>query len=697
MSGKVQRLTSHPILPVPEKKSITFFFNGKKYQALEGEVISSALFSNNIKIFGHHHRDGSPQGIFCANGQCAQCTVIADNLPVKACMVAVTEGMKIVPCDDLPGLPEVSETSQKFREITEVACDVLIIGAGPSGMSAAIELGKLGRDVIIIDDKANPGGKLVLQTHTFFGSISDCYAGTRGIDIAVKLQEELKKHSTVKMWLNSTAVGAFSDRKVGVLKDGSYTLVSPRILLNSAGAREKALSFPGCDLPGVYGAGAFQTLLNRDLVRPSERLFIIGGGNVGIIAGYHALQAGIKVVGLIEALPQVGGYLVHANKLKRFGVPIHTSHTVLRCEGSDKGVEKITICQIDRHFTPVRDTARTFKVDTVLVAVGLNPIDELFRQAKSFGMEVFAAGDAEEIAEASAAMFSGRIKGLEIAQALGERVTIPSEWRKKNEILKQKPGKVYPVHYSHNGEPLYPIFHCLQEIPCNPCTEVCPNKSISIPEGGIMGIPRFSGKCSGCQKCVAICPGLAITLVDRRKIEEKWALVTIPFELDRSWIQEGKKVDAVDVEGAILCSAEIVKISDKKFQDRTLLLTLKVPSETAEKVVSIRLLQEEIPPAETNPALADNAIICRCERVTAEKIRREIRNGTRDYNELKASLRCGMGACGGKTCTQLIQRIFREEGIPLEETASFTLRPLEMEVPLEVFAGVTSESRGKST
>ena len=74
-----------------------------------------------------------------------------------------------------------------------------------------------------------------------------------------------------------------------------------RRCLRAAFAREKSLSFPGCDLPGVYGAGAFQTLVNRDLVRPSEKLFIVGGGNVGLIAGYHGLQAGIDVVGLVEA------------------------------------------------------------------------------------------------------------------------------------------------------------------------------------------------------------------------------------------------------------------------------------------------------------------------------------------------------------------------------------------------------------
>ncbi len=104
-------------------------------------------------------------------------------------------------------------------------------------------------------------------------------------------------------WLFSATNG------LGFFKNGEdYILVKPQTLLVACGAREKFLTFKGNTLPGVYGAGAFQTLVNRDLVRPAEKLFIVGGGNVGLIAAYHALQAGIGVVGLVEALPECGGY-----------------------------------------------------------------------------------------------------------------------------------------------------------------------------------------------------------------------------------------------------------------------------------------------------------------------------------------------------------------------------------------------------
>ena len=79
-------------------------------------------------------------------------------------------------------------------------------------------------NVVLVDDKAALGGKLVLQTHKFFGSIDACHAGTRGIDIATKLEQEVARHENVRTWLNSTVLSVFSDRRVG----GPVSFTPPR-------------------------------------------------------------------------------------------------------------------------------------------------------------------------------------------------------------------------------------------------------------------------------------------------------------------------------------------------------------------------------------------------------------------------------------------------------------------------------------
>jgi len=690
------RILAHPILPVEEKYAFTFFWQGEPMKGLAGETIASALFANGVRTFGHHPKDGAALGIFCANGQCAQCTVLADGLAVKSCMTLVQPGIQVEPSDGLPSLPPVAPSSvAEMKPPPEVAVDCLIIGGGPAGLSAGVELGKLGASVLVVDDKHRLGGKLVLQTHRFFGSINACYAGTRGIDIATRLEEEVRQHASVDIWLNSIAVAVYSDQKVGVVRDGrEYLGVKPKVLLVAAGAREKSLAFRGNTLPGVYGAGAFQTLVNRDLIRCADRLLIVGGGNVGLIAGYHALQAGIQVVGLVEALPECGGYKVHQDKLARFGVPIYTSHTVLSANGENH-VESVTIAAIDANWTPVPGTERTFSCDTVLIAVGLDPVNEFFAKAVEFGLPAFAAGDAEEIAEASAAMFSGKIVGLKVGRALGYEVgEVPPDWIRTGEILKSKPGETQDEQLPAEADgQIIPVFHCSQEIPCNPCTSVCPQGNIYIDPDDIRKVPQYiserTGKeCIGCEKCVTVCPGLAVTLVDYRKAGDP--IVTLAFEFGKEALRKGDVVTVLDTAGNVLGNVRVVQTRIARATDRTMVVKVQAPREVARQIAGILVQQAEVsaPMEQYVERLTDDMIVCRCERVTLGEIKEIIQAGSRDINEIKALTRAGMGACGGKTCQPLILRAFREAGVPAEEVELNVARPLFVEVPLGVFAGL---------
>ena len=686
------RIKEHHVLDVGHKDEITFYWNKQPLKAVRGEVIASALIANGIKIFGHHPHDDTPQGMFCANGQCAKCGVIANGVAVKSCMVKVQENMIVESMDGLPELP-LEEKPVNISAIDEIKTDVLIIGGGPAGLSAAIELAKYGFKIILIDDKNQLGGKLVLQTHKFFGSVEDSYAGTRGIDIGKMLAGKIEDYPNCSIWLNSTALFVFKDKKVGILHDESYKIVEPQIILNTAGAREKFLRFPGNTLPGIYGAGAFQTLANRDLVRPSERLFIVGGGNVGLIAGYHALQAGIAVVGLVEAMHVCGGYKVHADKLKRLGVPIYTSHTVVSAQGKE-GVESVTIVQIDEKFQPVKGTEKTFLCDTILIAVGLEPLNEFTEEAKKAGIKVFAAGDSDEIAEASSAMFNGKITGLKIARYMGAPVAeIPADWYAKAEVLKTHPGKTYSQVFPDREEGVFPVIHCLEEIPCNPCTTVCPLDAIELVDDPIMGLPRFKEKCTGCHRCLTICPGLAITLVDFRQDGEN-PIVTLPYEVSNFPVKVGDLVKAVDIEGKFLAELPVVNLISHK-NSKTQLVKIKAPKDIAKKIVAFRIQDPEVSKPLNKPVISDKtndeAMVCLCERVKVGDVRALIRQGLTDINQIKAITRLGMGPCGSKTCDTLIRQIFREEGVPEIEIVSNTKRPVFIEVPLKYFVDSEKE------
>jgi Fe-S-cluster-containing hydrogenase component 2 len=409
----------------------------------------------------------------------------------------------------------------------------------------------------------------------------------------------------------------------------------------------------------------------------------VGSGNVGLIGAYHALQAGIEVAGIVEILPRVNGYRVHGDKILRMGVPIHLSTTVLSVEGNGR-VERATVAPVGPDFAPVYEEARTYEVDTVLIAAGLSPCDELLRQARSFGQLAVAAGDAEEIAEASSALFGGRIAALSIAKLLGMKVELDASWIEKREVLKSRPGEDRPREAERAGKDWKPVFFCSEEIPCNPCTTVCPSHSIKLEprKGSIMDLPYYTGKdCRGCMACVAVCPGLAVSLV--RRIDDDWSEVALPWEFDAPF-EAGHRMALLDRGGAFLEEAELLGKTRYRRQ-KTWILRLKVSARNAALAIGARVQPESATRALPSPVfscLPDEAIVCRCERVTVGELLAFIReNEVRDLNQLK-SIRAGMGACGSKTCSVLYPAVLRKAGLDPATVALASLRPLNQEAPL---------------
>lgn len=337
-----------------------------------------------------------------------------------------------------------------FLKTTELA----IVGAGPAGVCAALEAASYGVEVTLIDRDQAPGGQLVKQTHKFFGW-HEKSAGTRGIVISKNLADDIEQNSKICFMGSTEVLGYYKDDGVLLVETpAGIGRIKPDKLLVATGASEKMLLFPGNDLPGVYGAGAVQTLMNVHGVKPGKSVLMIGSGNIGLIVSYQLAQAGVNVAALVEALPGIGGYAVHASKIRRLGIPILTRHSIKEAYGKNC-VEGAILWQLDDNWQGIPGTEKDLKVDVVCLATGLTPLCEFLWQAgaemiyiPALGgfvplydehMEttingVYVAGDVASIEEASTAMAEGRLAGLAIASSLGK--VSPDEFSaKRNESL----------------------------------------------------------------------------------------------------------------------------------------------------------------------------------------------------------------------------------------------------------------------
>ncbi|MDR1217283.1 MAG: FAD-dependent oxidoreductase [Oscillospiraceae bacterium] len=510
--------------------------------------------------------------------------------------------------------------------------DLIIIGAGPAGLSAAAEAASLGMSVAVFDENARPGGQLFKQIHKFFGS-KEHKAKMRGFDIGGELLRDARALG-VEVYLNAPVFGLYAGKEIVARLGERAERFKGDAVIVAAGATENMLTFDGWTLPGVMGAGAAQTMMNINRVKPGERVLMLGSGNVGLVVGFQILQAGCELAAVVDAAPRIGGYGVHAAKLARTGVPFYLSHTVIKAEG-ERFVTGVTIAGVDKAWQPIPGSEKRFDVDAICIAVGLSPSTQLLKMAGCEMSEpapgagylpvcdktgetsvpgIYAAGDVSGIEEASSAMLEGRISGAATAGKLGfisqsgfklrfdelegalgalhegmfapknrgklftetdEGISVSVNLLEKG-FLADGEAEAYPGVSAADG--VHPVIECTQNIPCDPCQDSCPRSCIRVPDR-IVALPVFDGSagCIGCGQCVAACSGQSIFLVNE-DIGGGLASVTIPYELT-PLPQKGDAGVAYDRSGAPVCAAEIIGVKTAKAFDRTCLLTFSVPRE----------------------------------------------------------------------------------------------------------------------
>lgn len=258
--------------------------------------------------------------------------------------------------------------------------DVLVIGAGPAGLAAAIAAREDGIDnLLVLEREHTPGGILRQCIHNGFGlhRFKEEFTGPeyaqKDIDRARELNINIQCDTTVlSVEANHRVTCVSAEHGVQIFEAGSIVL--------AMGCRERprgALGTPGTRCAGIYSAGTAQKFVNLEGYMPGKRVVILGSGDIGLIMARRMTLQGAKVLACVELMPFSSGLNRNIVQcLNDYDIPLYLSHTVIDIQGKER-LTGVTVAEVDERRQPIPGTEIHFDCDTLLLSVGLIPENEL--------------------------------------------------------------------------------------------------------------------------------------------------------------------------------------------------------------------------------------------------------------------------------------------------------------------------------
>jgi sarcosine oxidase, subunit alpha len=460
----MSRLPAQPGERIDRSRPMTFTFDGRSVPAYAGDTIASALYAQGQRTFSRSFKYHRPRGELCACGQCANSLVDVDGRPgVRACSEPAADGMRVAHQNAWPslrfdvmrltdkvggpftpvgfyyktfirprrlwplyekvlrkaaGLGRLPREQDERRWATEYRrrhCDVLVVGGGIAGLSAAVHAAERGLDVVLCDEDVTAGGLLLAE----------------GRHERARELVERARAAGAELLTRAPALGFF-DGLVPVWQGDTLHQVRANQHILATGAIQQPLVFGDNDLPGVMLSGGARRLAALYAVKPGERAVVATVDDRGLddALALHALGVEIAAVADLRTAQAAGG---RVEALRAAGIDVVHSATAVRAHGGDR-VQAATIAQVDRRGVALAGTSQRIPCDLLVVSGGACPALSLLLQAGGRaayhddlagfrvtdvppGMHVAGAlaGDADE----AAAELSGQAAGLSAAAALG--------------------------------------------------------------------------------------------------------------------------------------------------------------------------------------------------------------------------------------------------------------------------------------
>jgi sarcosine oxidase, subunit alpha len=461
---------------IDRNQPLEFSFEGQRYSGFAGDTISSALHAAGVHAMGRSFKYHRLRGIASmANHDVNTMMQVGDRLNLRADVTPLEKAISAIAINTRGGLradrmsimdklapllpvgfyykafhtpkaffPKWERTIRNTSGLGEIKftaprvktpkrydfCDVLVIGAGPSGLSAAVAAADAGAQVVVVDENPHPGGSLTYQ---------------RGVEIHVyealsELISAVERRRNIKMVLATEAAGYYGDHWVPLVDKDKITKMRARAVIAATGAFEQPAVFRNNDLPGIMLASAAQRLIYRYGVKPFDTVVVLAANTEGYRAALDFHNNGVTVAALLD-LRSGGESSEFATKIQQAGIKLLKGYCIYEALANrpKDNVDAVIVCPILASGEPQSSAAQTIPCDGVAMSVGFTPALNLLYQA---GMKtrydlaveqfvpaqlppgVFAAGRVNGIYSTQGKIRDGERAALEAARylRLGEPV-----------------------------------------------------------------------------------------------------------------------------------------------------------------------------------------------------------------------------------------------------------------------------------
>jgi sarcosine oxidase subunit alpha len=457
---------------------LTFEYEGQQIEAYEGDTISSALWAADIKVLGRSFKYHRARGLLSfANHDVNALMTDGVDTNIRADVIPVTHNMQLTAVNTdggvikdkgryidkisafLPvgfyyktfhkpkwmfpfwedkirkaaGLGEVNFNYPRITRAKRYAhCDVLVVGAGASGLSAALEAAEAGSQVILVDENRKIGGSLTY----------DMAAEVNSGSLLKQLTENVLNHANIQVIADAYAGGYYTDHLVPIVEKRGITKVRAGTVIVASGAFEQPPVFRYNDLPGVMLSSAAQRLVNRYSVKPFTKGVLVTANDYGYRAALDLAAAKVEIVAVID-MRQTGAEGDLTEKVKQAGIAVHLGSCIYEVvPSSDKlGVSAVIVCPYNEATAEADPHQQVvLNCDGVAMSAGWAPAAALLYQAgtqmrydqavqqfvpNQLPEGVFAAGKVNGIFELEQRLLDGKRAGAEAARYLGKSTADP--------------------------------------------------------------------------------------------------------------------------------------------------------------------------------------------------------------------------------------------------------------------------------